>query len=618
MKNRIMTTEAVPGQPVGPELERLLATVRDRCIDCPKCMAQCAFLKKYGSPKHIAAAYDPDDPVWLNLAFECSLCDLCAAVCPVNVDPGALFLEMRREAVDRGAAPLPAHKGILAYEARGISKRYSWYSLPEDCTTAFFPGCTFSGTRMDTAIALYEYLKGRDPQTGIVLDCCCKPSHDLGRSDFFKEAFDDLKSWLAGYGVHTVIVTCPNCYTVFKRYGEGLSVRSVYEILAETGLPQPLDPDVAALPMEPACIHDPCVLRNENGIQSAVRFLAGAAGYVIEEMPHTLKQSLCCGEGGAVGPVAPELADGWTNLLKQEANGRHLLTCCAGCAGLLCKTTPTDHILDAVFFPKQVATGNRKTTKAPMTYVNRIRLKRYIRKNHPAPIGAERDFTPESRGLKKRGGNAVKIILLLAIVASIAAIRLTGIHEHLDSETLRQTVASLGSLGPLAYMLLYAIAPALFLPGLPLTLAGGILFGPVWGVVYAITGATAGASLAFLISRYMARDWVRAKLSGPKWRRLEQGVEKNGWKIVAFTRLAPVFPFNLLNYAFGLTAIGFFPYAVTSFVCMLPACIAFIVFSSSFMDLLKGKVSPALIAGAVLIVLVSLIPVLIRKIKSAI
>jgi uncharacterized membrane protein YdjX (TVP38/TMEM64 family)/Fe-S oxidoreductase len=617
MKNRHMTMEAGPGRPIRPELERLMTTVRGTCIDCPKCTAQCAFLKKYGTPKHIAASYDPDDPFWLNLAFECSLCDLCMAVCPVNVDPGALFLEMRREAVDRRAAPLPAHKGILAYEARGISKRYTWYSLPEGCRAVFFPGCTFAGTRKDTVIALYEHLKTRDPQMGTVLDCCCKPSHDLGRRDFFHEAFDDLKHRLAGYGVHTVIVACPNCYTVFKRYGEKLSVRSVYELLAETGLPEPLDPNAAALTTDPVCIHDPCVLRNESAIQSAVRTLATAIGYRIEEMPHTRNQSLCCGEGGAVGPVASELAETWAKLRSQEAGDRRLLTCCAGCAGILGKTTPTDHILDAIFFPKQVASGNRKTTKAPMTYVNRLRLKRYLKKCHPASVGIERKFTPVSRISKKKGGNAVKIILFLAIAAAVVAIRMTGIHHYLDSETLRQTVASLGSLGPLAYMLLYAIAPALFLPGLPLTLAGGILFGPVWGVVYAITGATIGASLAFLISRYMARDWIRAKLSGPKWRRLEQGVEKNGWKIVAFTRLVPVFPFNLLNYAFGLTAIGFFPYVVTSFFCMLPACIAFIVFSSSLMDLLKGKVSPALIAGAVLIVLVSLIPVFIRKIKSA-
>jgi len=142
---------------------------------------------------------------------------------------------------------------------------------------------------------------------------------------------------------------------------------------------------------------------------------------------------------------------------------------------------------------------------------------------------------------------------------------------------------------------------------------GGMLFGPFWGVVYTITGATAGACLAFLIARYAARDWVEGKLTSPRWKKLDEGVERNGWKVVAFTRLIPLFPFNLLNYAFGLTKIGFVPYAVTSFICMLPACIAFIVFSSSLLDLLRGRVSLNLIIGAGLIALVSLIPIVYNR-----
>lgn len=209
----------------------------------------------------------------------------------------------------------------------------------------------------------------------------------------------------------------------------------------------------------------------------------------------------------------------------------------------------------------------------------------------------------------------MKIMILILIAAAIASIRFAGIQDDFNAETLRGTVASLGAMAPVAYILLYTIAPSLFLPGLPITIVGGILFGPLWGVVYTITGATAGACLAFLISRYVARDWIQARLTGPRWRQLDKNVEKNGWKIVAFTRLVPLFPFNLLNYAFGLTPISFLPYAVTTFICMLPACIAFIVFSSSLLDLLKGNISPGLIIGILLIVAVSLIPFMIRNLK---
>jgi uncharacterized membrane protein YdjX (TVP38/TMEM64 family) len=93
-------------------------------------------------------------------------------------------------------------------------------------------------------------------------------------------------------------------------------------------------------------------------------------------------------------------------------------------------------------------------------------------------------------------------------------------------------------------------------------------------------------------------------------------VARHGWKVVAFTRLIPAFPFNLLNYAFGLTKVPFAHYVAASFVCMLPACIAFIVFSSSLLGLIKGKVSSTALLGISLIVLVSLIPVAYRRLKG--
>ena len=596
-------------QPLTVQITRMM----EACIRCPKCTSECAFLAQNGTPGLIAEKYSPDDPAWLVLAFDCSLCGLCAAVCPVHLSPMDLFLEMRREAVNRGAAPLPAHSGIIAYETRGISKKYSWYSLPDGCNTVLFPGCTFAGTRMDTTIALYEHLKKNIPTLGIVLDCCCKPSHDLGRETYFQEMFGEMRDWLSNRGIRSVIVACPNCYKVFKTYGEPLFTRLVYELLAKEGVPN--DRDTLFRNHPAIAIHDSCVLRYEPEIQSSVRKLAEDAGFTLEEMPHSGKTTLCCGEGGSVGFVKPQFSDLWRDMRKKEATTRRLLTYCAGCAGSLKQKIPSDHILDAIFQPAAVAAGKRKAAKAPITYFNRIRLKRYLQQNHPAPIMRERNFISKSGKMPHQNRNMKKILVFTMIAAAIAGIRLSGISEHFDYDTLQQSVASLGSLAPIAYMLLYSLAPALFLPGLPITLVGGILFGPFWGVVYSITGATVGACIAFLISRYLAREWVQAKLTSPRWRQLERGVEKNGWKIVAFTRLVPLFPFNLLNYAFGLTPIQFLPYAITSFICMLPACIAFIVFSSSLPDLLTGRISPALIIGIMLIALVSLIPVLVRKFK---
>ena len=275
--------------------------------------------------------------------------------------------------------------------------------------------------------------------------------------------------------------------------------------------------------------------------------------------------------------------------------------------------TPTSHIIDFVFDPEATLAGKEKVSKAPITYLNRLKLKSRFKKTINASATRERIFDAEGT---KKGGLLNRILVLGTLVAAILLVRYTGATQYLEQEKLRMLIQSYGALAPAIYMLIYTLAPALLLPGLPITIAGGILFGPFWGVVYTITSATAGACVAFLVARYVARGWVQSKLKSPRWRRLDEEVERQGWKVVAFTRLIPAFPFNLLNYAFGLTKIKFSHYAVATFICMLPACIAFITFSSSLLDLIRGKVSPGLLIGIGLIVLVSLIPVFYKKYKA--
>jgi uncharacterized membrane protein YdjX (TVP38/TMEM64 family)/rhodanese-related sulfurtransferase len=131
-----------------------------------------------------------------------------------------------------------------------------------------------------------------------------------------------------------------------------------------------------------------------------------------------------------------------------------------------------------------------------------------------------------------------------------------------------------GLWAPPAFVLIYALAAVLFIPGSVLTLAGGGLFGPLWGTVWNLAGASLGAGLAFLTARYVASDWVTQKAGG-RLARMIEGVEAEGWRFVAFVRLVPLFPFNLLNYALGLTRIRFLTYLLTSAVCMLPGAIAY-------------------------------------------
>lgn len=176
----------------------------------------------------------------------------------------------------------------------------------------------------------------------------------------------------------------------------------------------------------------------------------------------------------------------------------------------------------------------------------------------------------------KMSKRLLRIALLLLLIGGIAlALNYRG---QFDATTLADALLlwleQFGVVAPIVFMLLYAVATVFSFPGSLLTLAGGAIFGPLWGTLYNLTGATLGATLAFLIARYLAADWVEQK-SGGRVKQIKEGVENEGWRFVAFVRLVPLFPFNVLNYALGLTRIRLSHYVITSYICMLPGAIAY-------------------------------------------
>lgn len=143
-----------------------------------------------------------------------------------------------------------------------------------------------------------------------------------------------------------------------------------------------------------------------------------------------------------------------------------------------------------------------------------------------------------------------------------------------------QWIQDLGSVGVIAFIALYIIAAVAFIPGSLLTLGSGVLFGILWGTVYVFIGATLGATAAFLVGRYLARNWVAGKIANnPKFAAIDEAVGKEGLKIVLLTRLSPVFPFNLLNYAYGLTQVSLKDFVLGS-VGMLPGTLLYVYIGS--------------------------------------
>ncbi len=210
-------------------------------------------------------------------------------------------------------------------------------------------------------------------------------------------------------------------------------------------------------------------------------------------------------------------------------------------------------------------------------------------------------------------------LLRIALLALLAAGITLGFEyrEALSAEALQGWLEQWGVAAPLIFMLIYAVGTVFFLPGSLLTLAGGALFGPLWGTLYNLTGATLGATLAFLVARYLGADWVE-KRSGERLGKIKAGVEAEGWRFVAFTRLVPLFPFNLLNYALGLTRIRLGHYVIASYLCMLPGAIAYTYLGYAGREAVaggEGMIQKGLLALA-LLALVAFLPRLVQRMRG--
>jgi uncharacterized membrane protein YdjX (TVP38/TMEM64 family) len=148
-----------------------------------------------------------------------------------------------------------------------------------------------------------------------------------------------------------------------------------------------------------------------------------------------------------------------------------------------------------------------------------------------------------------------------------------------------QWINSLGAIGGIVFIGIYIIATLAFLPAALLTLGAGVIFGVTWGSIYVFIGATLGAIAAFLVGRYLAQGWVKEKISSyKKFAIIDKAVSKEGLKIVLLVRLSPLFPFNLLNYAFGITSVSFQDYLIGS-VGMIPGTIMYVYFGSLVGDI---------------------------------
>jgi uncharacterized membrane protein YdjX (TVP38/TMEM64 family) len=214
-------------------------------------------------------------------------------------------------------------------------------------------------------------------------------------------------------------------------------------------------------------------------------------------------------------------------------------------------------------------------------------------------------------------GLVVGVIAMAGLFAGVKYFNLTGLLQ--DSLL---WIRGLGVWAPIAFIGLYAVSCVLAVPASILTLGGGFLFGFFWGFTYVMAGAELGAVAAFLVGRYLARNWVAKKIEGhEKFKALDEALGREGWKIVLLTRLAPIFPYAVLNYGFAITRVSLWHYTIATALGIIPAMIAFVYFGSlvtDFTELRPGaKVLPPAVKWGIAVVTVIVTVLLTRIARRA-
>lgn len=454
-----------------------------------------------------------------------------------------------------------------SFAMRGHRFPFKYYSR---CETVFWPGCSLIGTRPDIVKKIPRLLEDRLGKTGLAIDCCFDPLYQNGDIEAVKSASERIRERLKTHGIKRVIVGCTNCKKIFNLFMPEVEIFHILEVIdnkkahSETNI-------------KDIYLHHPCPTFGFDGLQT----MAASVLSDRVDIKGQLNIPSCCGLGGGVGAISTEISNQFSNRVIKESKDNPIVTYCMGCKNKFLKNgKEAYHILELLTDVKPL----KKPLSSSRKWTNRF------------------FFSTLQRIKNKRFWFGVSVIFLILIALYL---RKSG---YISAEALFGFIKQYKILAPALFIIIYSIAPSLFIPSLPLTVGAGFLWGPFWGVVFSITGATLGASVSFLIARYILRDGVKAKFGYARWEFLKEKVERHGWKAVAFARLIPIFPFPVLNYFFGITPIPFIHYFLSSFFFMLPACIAYVAFGSSMGELiLKGNLKGLLI-GIVIATAAMLLP----------
>ncbi len=229
----------------------------------------------------------------------------------------------------------------------------------------------------------------------------------------------------------------------------------------------------------------------------------------------------------------------------------------------------------------------------------------------------ETETSPDTGG-KSKGAILKLFIFIVLATALFALFKFTSLGAYFSREYIEDILKQLGAYAPIGFVVIYAVATIIGVPGTILTILGGVIFGSFLGTISVVAGATIGACGAFFVSRFLARDFVAEKFMEKQWfKKLDQGIEEQGLYYILFIRLVPLFPFNGINFASGLTSVKFRDYFIGTAIGIVPASFVFVNAASQASDAAtKGEASAGFFISLALLGLLALAPVAYKKYKS--
>lgn len=330
---------------------------------CRRCMQECIMMNDFGDcPKTILTQLTEEGRLDPLLAFSCNGCGNCTAVCPKQLPLADIFMGARDHmtAANGGHAPFPGHKANENHQRFGFSPLFCTAKAGPDLGTGkrygFMAGCSLSSSSPDAVEQTLLWLKTQYPDLSAVQKCCGLPTRNMGQKELFDERFAGLQKDLDGCGIDTLIVACQNCRNVINRHGHTPTV-SLWELLPQIGIPEHLrgkgkDSTVVFT------IHDSCPTRSETGIHDGIRWLMDELGYKYVEAEYSRENTRCCGAGGMVKAVNPDVTERVIERRMDTLPSNYVVVYCGTCRSFLDQGgAKAYHILDLLWGPAVTADG---------------------------------------------------------------------------------------------------------------------------------------------------------------------------------------------------------------------------------------------------------------------